>query len=136
MSNRIHITVKKLVSGRERRLHTHTGQVDHDELLVHGRCNLIGFVEKNKNSEVKFNFFINKTGLHEHGVKGGPGGLAHVVVRWPSAAHSCWSCTRLGGDKLLPSATLHHNSRGALIPPLKFDNVFFRRSFPQTIASV
>ena len=34
MNNRIHITVMKLAPGRERRLHTHTGQLDHDELIM------------------------------------------------------------------------------------------------------
>jgi len=34
MNSRIHITVMKLAPGRERWLHTHTGQLDHDELIM------------------------------------------------------------------------------------------------------
>ena len=36
MNNRIHITVMKLAPGPEleQRLHTHTGQLDHDELIM------------------------------------------------------------------------------------------------------
>jgi len=34
MNNRIHITVMKLAPGRERWLHTHTGQLDHNELIM------------------------------------------------------------------------------------------------------
>ena len=34
MNNRIHITIMKLAPGRERWLHTHTGQLYNDELII------------------------------------------------------------------------------------------------------